>query len=121
MDDIDSRDAGETQVEYHGVGEVFDRETQCVLAGGREVDLIPTRPKVGGQRAEHLRLVVDAEDPVHTGLRAGALTTGTVSTAVSPPPGVSSSSSRPPIAPVSPSAMASPRPRPPDAALSPRR
>ena len=76
----------------------------------------PCTPARGGssQRTEDLRLVVDGEDPRHSAARSRA-------TIVSPPPGVSSASSSPPIASMNPFATARPSPTPSLWPASPRR
>ena len=62
-----------------------------VLAVGREVDVVAAGAQVDAERAQDLRLVVDDQHPRH-------VAAGRLMTIVTPPPGVSSTSSSPPIA-----------------------
>ena len=82
---LDAVDPGEAEVEDHEVGVLARRERQRRLAGRREVDVVAARLQVRAERPQELRLVVDDEDARH-----GAAFSR--STTVSPPPGVSSSS-----------------------------
>ena len=90
------------------------RERERRLARAGEVDRVAPRAEVGRERTEDLRLVVDREDPRHSAARSRA-------TIVSPPPGVSSASSSPPIASTKPFATARPSPTPSLWPASPRR
>ena len=82
---------------------VARRERERDLTGRSQVDLVVARLQIRAEGAQELRLVVDDEDPRH----CAALRRNTI---VSPPPGVSSISTSPPIASTNPFATARPSP-----------
>ena len=86
------------------VGAVALRERERRLARACEVDRVASRAEVRGQRAQDLRLVVDDED------RASSRPPRSRRTIVSPPPGVSSTSTLPPIASTKPARDGQPEP-----------
>ena len=94
---------GQAEIEDDGVGPVALREGQRRLARARQVDRVASRAEVRGQRSQDLRLVVDDEDALHVPPRRR-------STIVRPPPGVSSTSTVPPIASTKPARDGQPEP-----------
>ena len=128
------------------VGWVRGGGRERVRPGGGGDDLVVAGAQVDGERPQDLWFVVDDQHPGHgasdgrvrgdarafafaaarlrrsrCGWWSGGGAAGSDSTMVSPPPGVSSGVSVPPIASVSPRDRASPRPTPVVLSVSPRR
>ena len=89
-DHLDAVDAGQAEVEDHHVGVVLGGEAERLLAGRRQVDLVARGP--GGWCARARRICGSSST---TSTRVMPRPSG--STMVSPPPGVSSASSSPPM------------------------
>ena len=77
-----------------------------------EHDAVAVGAEVDPQRAQDLRVVVDDQHLVGRSSACGLRATGRATTTVSPPPGVSSAVSVPPITSVNPRATARPSPTP---------
>ena len=104
-DHVHPVDPGKAEIQDHHVRMGARRDLQRPLAVGRGLDVVAPRAQVRAQAAEDLRFVVDDQDARH----GSALNASTI---VSPPPGVSSTSTSPPIASTNPRATARPRPDP---------
>src|SRR5262249_52199301 len=137
----------QAEVEDHQVRRAVAGPLQRLPAGGGRVHLVAAHPQVDPQRAQDLRLVVDYQNAGHvaslppSAAAAGgegacprsrrpgsawpgwpsARAAGRDMTMVSPPPGVSSGSSVPPMASVSPRDSARPSPTPVVLSVSPSR
>ena len=105
--DLDAVDAGQPEVEDDDVGMVRGRERRAPSSPRRrDVDVVAARPEVDPERAQDLRLVVDDEDA-----RSRAASQAERPSSARRP-GVSSTSSSPPIASTNPRATARPSPTP---------
>ena len=117
--------SGQAEVEHDDVGaEPGDQASSACAPVDAVVDLDPARAQVDGERARERGLVVDHEHAGHARhrpSRAGAPASGTDTTIVRPPPGVSSASMRRAHRLGRPRATASPSPTPVPDGASPRR
>src|SRR5262245_11347498 len=104
-DHVDAVDSGEAEVEHDQIRMLAGGDGERGLARRCELDVVAAGAEVRAERAQDLRLVVDDEDPRHSATRRRV-------TIVSPPPGVLSTSTSPPIASTKPFATARPRPTP---------
>src|SRR3984957_14550114 len=118
VDDLGAVHVGQPEVQDDHVGPVAGHRGQAGGAVDRGADVVLPGGQVDAQRAQDGRLVVDDQhaghDPVSSALVVSALAAaGSVMATVSPPPGVSRASIRPPMASANPRATARPRPTPP--------
>ena len=123
LDHLDAVDAGQTEVEDDDVGMVAGASCSASSPVGGQVDLVAAGPQVGRQRpADRARRRRRGPRPSRrrppVGLARRHLQLMTI---VVPPPGVSSTSSSPPMASTKPRATARPRPTPAPCRGSPRR
>src|SRR4029453_1923107 len=123
-DHVDALDLRHAEVEQDEVGMGVGGEVDGLgaVTGGNH--LVAARAERDAKRALQLFVVVGEEDPHRASSAVGAVspcTAGRVTTIVSPPPGVSSTSIVPSIPSMKPFESARPRPSPVSLSVSPRR